>query len=72
MVGGRLAPRRYLLLSACAVIIAAVCFSGVILKDDLAGRAIFGSVWALVGIGWLGQHFRVNRAAGRTRSEDLG
>jgi hypothetical protein len=72
MVGGLFSPRRYLLLCAGAVIIAAICVSGVVLKDDLAGRVIFGAVWALVGIGWLGQYFRANRAAGRTCSEDSG
>ena len=36
--------------------IAAISFAGVILKNDLVGRLIFGFVWVIVGIGWLGQY----------------
>ncbi|NIM91484.1 MAG: hypothetical protein GTO17_11115 [Candidatus Aminicenantes bacterium] len=37
--------------------IALISFSGIVLKNDFAGRLIFGSTWSLVGIGWLGQYF---------------
>ena len=33
--------------------IAAISFSGIILKHDLTGRLIFGTVWGAIGLGWL-------------------
>ena len=37
--------------------IAAVAFSGVILRDDVVGRVIFGVVWVVLGFVWLGSYF---------------
>jgi len=42
--------------------IAALAFGGVILRDDMAGRMIFGVVWALLGIVWLGRLVQTRRA----------
>ena len=44
----------------CAVI-AAVSFFGLILKNDMVGRLIFGTVWTLVGIYWIGSYFTAKK-----------
>jgi hypothetical protein len=49
-------PAKVRVLAAIAAFaIAAICFSGVVLKNDLVGRLIFGATWSLVGVWWLGQ-----------------
>lgn len=49
--------------------IAAVSFSGLILRSDHAGRAIFGAAWGALGVVWLAKYFT---GRGVTRSEDRG
>jgi len=49
-------PKHYMVAIIVSFVIAAICFSGVILKNDAVGRLIFGFVWLIVGIGWLGQY----------------
>jgi uncharacterized membrane protein HdeD (DUF308 family) len=44
-------------LTAICAVIAVVSFFGLILKDDMVGRLIFGTVWTLVGIYWIGSYF---------------
>ncbi len=36
--------------------IAAISFSGVMLKDDMTGRMLFGIVWASLGVIWFGEY----------------
>jgi len=36
-----------------AFVIAIVCYSGVVLADDMTGRMIYGATWTLVGIFWI-------------------
>ncbi len=50
-------PKHYMIVTIVSFVIAAISFSGVILKNDAVGRLIFGFVWLLVGIGWFGQYF---------------
>lgn len=50
-------PKHYMVAIIVSFVIAAISFSGVILKNDAVGRLIFGFVWLIVGIGWLGQYF---------------
>jgi type VI protein secretion system component VasK len=55
----------FLAAMAICFIIAALALGGVILRGDTAGRLIFGAVWILVGVVWLGWHvsgFRRNRS----------
>jgi len=50
-------PKYYMIAIIVSFVIVAINFSGVILKNDVVGRLIFGFVWLIVGIGWLGQYF---------------
>jgi hypothetical protein len=52
-------PRRPGFLWAMVVcfIIAALALTGVILRDDVTGRVIFGVVWMALGFVWLGSYF---------------
>jgi hypothetical protein len=46
----------YLVVIFGSFIIAAITFSGIIFKNDLTGRIIFGAIWATNGLIWLGQY----------------
>jgi hypothetical protein len=54
------------LLAATGVcfVIAALAFTGVILRGDLVGRAIFGTVWTVLGVVWLGWYVGGSRTRG--------
>ena len=52
-------PEYYLIAVIVSFVIAVISFSGVILKNDLVGRLIFGFVWVIIGIGWLGHYFNL-------------
>ncbi len=45
-----------LLAALVCLAIAAVSFSGLILRSDVAGRAIFGAAWGALGVIWLGKY----------------
>jgi hypothetical protein len=50
---------------AICFIIAALALGGVILRADAPGRLIFGAVWILIGVVWLGWYvsgFRRSRS----------
>ena len=47
----------FLLAMIVCFVIAAVAFSGIILRDDVVGRVIFGVVWTALGLVWLGSYF---------------
>ena len=38
-------------------VIAALALTGVILRNDITGRVIFGVVWTALGFVWLGAYF---------------
>lgn len=46
----------YLILSICALSISLLIISGIVLKTDLVGKIILGSLWLIVSIGWFGQY----------------
>ena len=52
-------PRRPMFLWAMIVcfVIAALALTGVILRDDVTGRVIFGVMWTALGFVWLGSYF---------------
>jgi len=49
------------ILAVLAFGISLISFLGLILRDDLTGRLIFGCVWLFVGIWWLGGWLRARR-----------
>ncbi|MCD6237714.1 MAG: hypothetical protein J7K51_00035 [Thermotogae bacterium] len=54
-------PKHFMIAMIVSFIIAAIIFSGVILKNDVVGRFIFGFVWLIIGIVWLGQYFHTKK-----------
>ena len=50
--------------------IAAISFSGLILRADYAGRAIFGAAWGALGVVWLGKYFIGGRGSRDAEAED--
>lgn len=52
-------PRRpgFLWAMVVCLVIAALAFSGLILRGDFVGRMIFGVVWSVLGLVWLGSYF---------------
>ena len=57
MSEGRRRPAGFLVASVVSFLISVVAFSGLILRADVAGRVIFGLVWAVLGVVWLGFYF---------------
>ena len=63
-------PKHYMIITVVSFVIAGIIFSGAILKNDVVGRLIFGFVWVIVGIVWLGQYFHSkNKKREKIRSE---
>lgn len=38
-------------------VVAAIVFSGLVLRNDIPGRLIIGAAWSAVGVGWLGRYY---------------
>jgi hypothetical protein len=47
----------FLILAMCSLSIALIFISGIVLKMDLVGRILIGSLWLVVSIGWLSNFF---------------
>jgi len=54
----------FLVAAAICFVIAFTAFSGLLLRFDLMGRAIFGVVWMVLGVVWLGSFFGAFFGAG--------
>ncbi len=50
--------------------VAAVSFSGLILRTDYVGRAIFGAAWGTLGVVWFGKYLMGRRGARRSKPSD--
>ena len=50
--------------------IAAVAFSGVILRSDSVGRAIFGAAWGALGLVWFVKYLTGRESISELRSKD--
>jgi hypothetical protein len=57
----RSSPKYYAVFTIVALGIAAICFLGVVLEGDLVGRIIFGTMWSLVAVYWLGRYIHTRR-----------
>ena len=57
MAGGRKRRPGFLAAAVICFAISATAFGGVILRLDATGRAVFGIVWAALGVIWLGSYF---------------
>ena len=54
----------WLFLAAISFFIALLAAFGVILASDGTGRLIYGVLWGLIGLGWLGRYFVVRKKTG--------
>jgi uncharacterized membrane protein YczE len=59
----------HLFLIITSLVLAILFYSGIVLKDDLTGRIIIGTVWFVVSIGWLGQY--VNKIVKHSESRKI-
>jgi len=59
----QLSPKYSVIIAVGAFVVAAISFFGIILKNDLVGRLIFGITWSLVGVGWLGCYFNARKTS---------
>jgi hypothetical protein len=57
-VGSRI---QNLLLVAVAFSLVVICGVGVMLKDDPVGGVILGTIWILIGSGWLRRFYNEGR-----------
>lgn len=49
-----------------SLVIAIIVYSGVVMKGDMTGRILIGSVWLLVSIGWIGRYLHTKRSKNPT------
>jgi hypothetical protein len=50
----------FLILAMCALSVALLFISGIVLETDIIGRIIIGGVWLLVSFGWLTKYYDTN------------
>jgi hypothetical protein len=50
--------------------VGAVSFSGLILRNDTAGRVLFGVAWGTLGVVWFGKYLMYGRAPRDAGPED--
>lgn len=54
-------PLFYFVLAVVCFAIAAVSLSGVVMRNDATGQIVFGTVWIMVGLGWVARALRSRR-----------
>lgn len=54
-------PIVWILLAAVCFVVAALAGAGMILRSDSIGRLIYGVLWSLIGVSWLGRYFIARR-----------
>lgn len=62
----RISPTYNVIAAIIAFAIAGISFFGIILKDDLVGRIIFGSTWSFVGVWWMGKYIHIRKKSKST------
>lgn len=63
MAKWQIPPKFSVIAAILSFAIATICLLGIVLKNDLVGRLIFGATWSLVGTGWLGQYFHARKTS---------
>jgi len=61
MVSWKQSKFYYPFLIIVSLILAMIFYSGVVLKEDITGRVVIGSVWLLVSIGWILKYLNTKR-----------
>lgn len=61
MAGRQASVRVSAVAAAAAFVVAALYFSGVVLRHDPVGRSLGGCVWCAIGGLWLWQHLLARR-----------
>jgi len=46
----------YPFLIILSLILAIIFYSGIVLKEDMTGRIIIGTIWLIVSLGWLSRY----------------
>ena len=64
----RVKPQHYVIAAVISFLIAAINFSGIVLRDDVPGRFIVGAVWSVVGIAWSSRYYYARL---RTREREV-
>lgn len=63
-------PKGLLVAALICLGIAAISFSGLILRADHVGRILFGVAWGTLGVVWLGKYLMRGRAERDAGSQD--
>lgn len=71
MVKWRISPTFSAVAVIIAFAIAGISFFGVILKNDLVGRLLFGFTWSFIGVWWLGQYIQKKKKSEPANSMEL-
>lgn len=67
----RMKPQHYVIAAVVSFLIAAVSFSGLVLRDAMPGRFIFGAAWSVVGIAWSSRYYYARLRAREREVRDL-
>jgi hypothetical protein len=62
MTKRRISPAFAAVMAITAFLVAAIPAVGIVMKDDVTGRVIFGLMWTMVGVAWLGQFIWAGRS----------
>jgi len=62
----------FIALMLVSFIIIAMIYTGIVLKEDLVGRIIYGAIFILVGIGWIGLYFYKMKGINKLRKSPAG
>ena len=54
-------PKANIFLAAVSFLVSGLSFTGILLKNDMTGRIIFGCVWLFVGILWMSGLLKLKR-----------
>jgi signal transduction histidine kinase len=67
----RMKPRHYVVAAAISFLIAAISFSGFVLREAVPCRFIFGAAWSAVGIAWSSRYYYARLRAREREVRDL-
>ena len=71
MKSWRVKPQHHILAASISFLIAVVCFSGLVLRDNILARFIAGALFSAVGVAWFLQYTHIRLKAREEEIRDL-
>lgn len=61
MAGWNIKPEYFLIMAAVSFLVSIIIFLKPVLEDDATGNLIFGCVWLILGVVWIGQYLHLKK-----------